>query len=85
MNTGSPVPEDVVRELIQNILGRNAPTFSLSDDLVRDLKIDSDDLSFIFIPELERRFNIAIPSKEWLTVATGADVCSLLRRHLPHS
>jgi acyl carrier protein len=82
MSRSSQSVEEVVTEVIKDILGRNGPQFTLSDDLVKDLKIDSDDLSFLFIPQLERRLNIEIPAKEWLTVGTGSGVCALLRKYL---
>ena len=73
---------EAVTEVLERVLRRSRTTFSLAEDLVRDLKIASDDLSFMFVPELERKLNVQIPAKEWLSVHTGADACSLLKRHL---
>jgi hypothetical protein len=79
--SGDPVAE-VVTEVLERILCRPRTTFSLSDDLVRDLRIASDDLSFMFVPEVERKLGVKVPAKEWRTVHTGMDACNLLRKHL---
>ena len=49
---------DIVWEVIESILLKSRNHFAVSDHLVHDLKISSDDLSFIFVPELEKRLGV---------------------------
>jgi acyl carrier protein len=49
--------------------------------LVKDLRADSDDLSFGFIPEVERKLGIEVPSRAWSEVYTVADVSKVLIAH----
>lgn len=53
-----------------------------SDRLVKDLKIASDDLSFLFAPEVERSFGIKIAQEEWANVYTVADAVNLVQKRL---
>lgn len=54
---------------------------SPSDGLVVDLKITSDDLSFVFVPEVQRQLGVKIPAEEWNAVYTVADAIHLLARY----
>ena len=82
----SAVNNDQVKEAViqtlERILCAPRSTFRLTDDLVQDLRIASDDLSFTFVPELERKLGIKIPAEEWRSVYTGADACELLKKYL---
>jgi acyl carrier protein len=46
------------------------------------LKIDSDDLSFNFVPELEKKLKIEkIPMEEWANVSIIQEVIDLLQKY----
>jgi len=49
------------------------------------LRIVSDDLSYIFVPELERELGVKIPVEEWRSVYTRGDACELLKKYLGKS
>ena len=57
----------------------------ISDRLVKDLKRDSDDFSFIFVPRLEQRLGVKVPVLEWQTVYTVQDAVDLLWQHYNHA
>lgn len=73
--------ERVVLETLEKELAVPAGRLRLDADLTRDLKIDSDDLSFLFVPKLERRLGVKIPVEEWSSVGTVRDAVNLLRRY----
>jgi acyl carrier protein len=81
-------PRDDIAEFIQrvvvfrleNLCGAGT-TVSLDDDIVRKLRIDSDDLSFDFIPNVEEELGISVPRKDWSRVHTVQQVCDLLETH----
>jgi len=52
------------------------------DRLVGDLHIDSDDLSFVFVPELETEFGVSLPRRSWEAVEKVDDAIKLLTRAL---
>jgi hypothetical protein len=72
----------IVLEVLAHILCRTPDPNWLDQDLTNDLHIDSDDLSYIFVPELVARFAVEIPRDEWGRVNTGQDACALLARYL---
>ncbi len=76
---------DAVWEVIESILLKSRDRFTTRDHLVHDLKISSDDLSFIFVPELERRLGINIPVSEWDNVGTVQEAIDLLKRYKNHT
>ena len=53
--------------------------------LVRDLKLDGDDLGMTMVRELNRHFAIEPQRQEWEVIVTVADLLALLDRHLPPS
>lgn len=48
--------------------------------LIADLKLLSDDSSQMIV-DLERKYHISIPPKEWLTVVTVGDTVELCVKH----
>lgn len=76
--------EDAVYSEIEGLIHRPRNTFKLSDHLVLDLKIDLDDLSFLYVPDLEKAFEVKVPVEEWNNVATGEDTVKLLKRYIQH-
>lgn len=71
------VRSQVVR-VIQDILCEETLKVSDDYDLVSDLKIDSDDLSFIFVPDLEDALSIKTRPSDWKKVNTVGDAVDLL-------
>ena len=70
-----------VFEMIENILVKPRSKFRVTDKLVSDLKINSDDLSFIFAPEREKKLGIEVPAEEWSEVYTVQDAINLLKKY----
>jgi acyl carrier protein len=73
--------EEAVWETLESILLRSRNGLSANARLVRDLKIDSDDLSYIFVPELEKKLKVKIPVEEWCNVSTIQDAIALLIKY----
>ena len=69
---------DTVYSVLEDILDRPRTTFTLDDDFVRDLRITSDDLSFVFVPELERRLKLKAPVRAWRDVGNGWEAVKLM-------
>jgi hypothetical protein len=83
MSTISSVDvREAVADVLEQILGRDRSSFGFDDRLVRDLCISSDDLSFMFVPELERRLGVKVNVSDWRNVHTGRDACELLGRYV---
>jgi acyl carrier protein len=73
--------EKDLREIVRALLPDASRSIALSDRLTADLRIDSDDLSYEMVPELERHFEIKVPVKEWRQVFTVGDLVALVERH----
>ena len=46
---------------------------------------DTDDLSFIFVPELEKRFGVSVPVEKWSEVDTIDEVAEMLNTYVESS
>ncbi len=77
--------ESRVFDIIRQILCDRDRPLSLADRLVRDLKIQSDDLSFSLVPDVERAFSIRVPVGEWGHIYTIGDVVTLVERYVAAS
>jgi acyl carrier protein len=73
--------EETVWETLESILLCSRNELSPSASLVDDLKIHSDDLSFIFVPELEKKLRVKIPVEEWDNVYTIQNAIDLLNKY----
>ncbi len=75
---------DVVFDLLGEIMCKPKDQLrcqlDLSDRFVKDLRIDSDDLSFVFIPKLEEWVGTEIPQEDWDKVWTLQDAVNLAAR-----
>ena len=71
--------EDVVLRHLEEILLIPRDQISLSDDLIRDLKADGDDLSFLFIPGVQRELGVSVAHHVWRKVFTVQDAVDTLR------
>jgi acyl carrier protein len=73
-----------VRETVYVVLAdlshRATSEIGDDDELVADLSIDGDDLSFEMIPELERRFGRRTNLDDWNDVWTVRDVIRVFER-----
>lgn len=69
---------DGVRAVVRNIV--SDPTIQLGPDvrLIADLGLSSDDLSFLFVPNIERQFGIKPSLEIWRGVFTIGDVVQLV-------
>jgi acyl carrier protein len=74
--------ERAVIDVLADLTGLNAGLISLDTQLVEDLRVTSDDLTFVFVPTLEKRLKVKAPVHEWRHVATGRDAVNLLKKHL---
>ena len=74
--------EQVVFDVIEQELAVPRRRIRREDYLVRDLKIDTDDLSFLFIPKLEGLFGLRIPAEDWGNAYSIDDVINLIERYI---
>jgi acyl carrier protein len=72
---------EIVFETLESILQSSREKWGLQSDLVKDLKVDSDDLSFIFVPEVEKKAEVRIPVEEWSRVSTIQEVVTLIEKY----
>jgi len=72
--------ERLVREVLLD-LGVSKDQVLLTDRLTNDLKVTSDDLSFVYTRNLEEKLNINIPPNEWDHVETVGDTIDLLYKY----
>lgn len=77
--------QSIVFDIVREILCDRKWPLSLADRLVRDLRIQSDDLSFSLTPDVERAFNIRVPVEEWGHIYTIGDVVNLAERYVAAS
>ena len=73
--------EGVVFKVLENVLLKRRDDFKRTDKLIKDLKMDSDDFSFLFVPQLEQQLRIKVPIKEWSVIQTIEDVICLLEKY----
>jgi acyl carrier protein len=71
----------VIVEVIDKLVPGYSTRMNPNDDLVQDLHIDSDDLSFYFVPEVERRLGIHLPADAWSSVARIGEIAAMISAH----
>lgn len=71
----------VVGSVLRDVTRRGNLVLRLHDRFAEDLKIDGDDMSFLFAPRLERAFGIRVRLADWSTVGTVADLVRLVRAY----
>lgn len=74
--------EGVVRRHLAKITRIPQERIRPSDRIVRDLNADGDDLSFLFIPAVERELGVTVKLEVWRSVYTVQDAVDALRRAL---
>ncbi len=67
--------------VIRDILGDENAEFGEDANLTTDLNIISDDLSFVFVPELQDRLGVKLSLKEWREIGTVRDAIDALTEH----
>ena len=70
--------ERIVLSVIEDLTDRELCESDLDLDLTLDLKITSDDLSFVFVPNLQSDLGIEVDAREWRKVHSGRDAAVLL-------
>ena len=80
-NNSDDIVTAVVLEVLRDVVDPSEREVLLTDRLVKDLRIDSDDLSFLFVPNIQDRLGLKIPVKEWRTVYTIQDTINLCRKY----
>lgn len=76
----TPSIEEAVFSILKNYVDPKRE-LKLSDRLIKDLKINSDVLSFEFALPLEEKLKIYPPVEEWKNVYTIRDVIELLKKY----
>lgn len=69
--------------MLQDLIGEPERDIRGEDHLVSTLNVNSDDLSFAFVPEVIEVFGINPPVDAWRDVGTVEDVVRFVRRCLP--
>jgi len=49
---------------------------------IRGLGVVDDDLTYLFVPEVEERLGVKVPLNEWATVDTVGDVTRMFHQHV---
>jgi len=73
--------ENQIFKVVQEILSDPDGELSRASRFVKDLRIDSDDLSFILCPILEDIAGCQIPFREWDNIYTIGDAIDLVKNH----
>ena len=60
----------IVTEIIVKELAIPEEQVRPNTDLVKELGIDTDDLSFLYVPAVHKRFDVVLPNDEWRKIAT---------------
>lgn len=68
----------IVDRLLRDVLLQPSRTFRGDENLTTNLRIDGDDLSFWFIPELMKAAGIRVPIERWLSVSTVDDCADVI-------
>ena len=50
--------------------------------LMRDLEMDEDDFSFVFVPRLEKTLGVKTSPADWETVSTIGDVVEVFQKRM---
>ena len=83
-NSELPRDSDIELAVLRVLNGLVHPSkrpVSLESDLTIDLNIDSDDLSFLFVPEVQNATGIILPNEMWRKLGSGMDVARALTEY----
>jgi hypothetical protein len=73
--------EKIIRGVFEEELQMDSSSIS-SDSLIGKENIDTDDLSYLFIPAVEKRFEIKLTLDQWESVGTFKEIADLVRKTL---
>lgn len=73
---------DIVFETLEDILLIPRSKINLTDRLMRDLHMHSDDATFDFALRLQKKLSIHIPAGEWRHVYTVQDAINILVKYV---
>jgi hypothetical protein len=74
--------DGVVRKVLEDTTGTPASAIRPELRLVDDLTAASDDLSFLFVPAVERELNVHVRQELWRSVHTVQDAVDVLQAAL---
>ena len=74
--------KDIIIEEVRGLLADPMRQIAGSEDLTRDLRIASDDLSFLFVPMVRQRFGVTPTNSEWAQVNSIDDTVALVMKYL---
>ena len=72
--------EKIIFEVLKDEMAIDISNIGITDEL--SPLADTDDWSFIFVPELEKRLGISVPVKAWSQVNSVKEVASLLEEYV---
>lgn len=72
--------ENAVLAAIEDLSPRHRSQIDLSASFVQDLQITGDDVTFVFIPQVERALGVKLQAERWRHVRTVQDAIDLLMR-----
>jgi len=75
--------QKIIYEVLNQALAIDTASISPSDKLAK--LADTDDWSFEFIPELEKRFGVSVDIDDWKTVGTIEEIREMIYWYLAHS
>lgn len=73
--------KDEVFAILEDLCDIPRENIDLNARLVEDLKVNSDDLSFVYAPQLQKRLNTKIPIWEWGKIHTVKDTIELFEKY----
>jgi acyl carrier protein len=76
--------ESLVYHWIEDLTGRRREDVHPEHRLLKDLKMDSDDFGFEFVPEIERALGVKTVQTDWETVETVQEAIDVFVRRLPN-
>lgn len=73
---------DLVFNKIAELTRFRVEEILLDHTLLGDIRLDEDDFSFLFVPELEAAIGRELPQADWNEVRTVGDVIRMIERKL---
>ena len=70
--------EQLVLSVLEDLKSCKLTEDDLDSDLTKELRITSDDLTFVFVPNLESALGVKVPTNAWKNVYCGRDAAELL-------
>lgn len=71
-----------IKSIFEDILCRPVNYGEFSAQVVGELLIDTDDISFIIIPKIQKKYHLEIPKEEWMRIRTIQDTINLIDKYV---